>query len=85
MQTNVIQYNYFSADKIIFVFTMVDVLITHPFWCGRWDSKWMLLHSTAQSHNIQTEFLKARIDGDTSTNEEYCSSNYRGLRIVLLF
>ena len=47
MQTNVIEYNYFSADKITSVFTIADVLITHPNWCGRWDSICMRLHSTA--------------------------------------
>jgi hypothetical protein len=30
MQNTVIQYNYFSADKITLLFTLLDVLIMHP-------------------------------------------------------
>jgi hypothetical protein len=52
---------------------------------GRLDAIWMLLHSTAQSHNTQTEFSKTGIDGGAITTEEHCSSYVRGMRIVLLF
>jgi len=89
MQTNVIQYNYYSADKTSLVFTMGDVLIMHSNGMvtgyGRLDAIWMLLHSTAQSHNTQTEFSKTGIDGGAIKTEENYYSHVRGLRIVLLF
>jgi hypothetical protein len=60
------------------------LLIMHPTGMVTRYTIRMLLHSTAQTHNIQTEFAKTRIDGEAITAEEDCTSDYRGLRIVVL-
>jgi hypothetical protein len=82
MQTNVIQYNHYSADKKNLVMYTGWHIDSASYWYGRQNATWKLLHSTAQSRNIQTEFSKAWVDGAAITTEENCSRDDRGLRFV---
>jgi hypothetical protein len=83
MQNTVIQYNYFSANKITSVFTLFDALIIHSTGIVariRYGSC-----CTLQPNHITStpSSQKIRIDGAAITPQENCSSDERGLRLVL--